>query len=258
MPGPDQYATDANLRARQGLWANQQPPFDLYGWVIGLSGARPGTRVLDVGCGNGAYLTRMRQAGTGAWAVGCDLSMGMLRAAPRSGLVNADAERLPIRTASFDVVLAAHMLYHVPDRQQAAAEMRRVLVPGGTCLVVTNGGSHIASLRRIVESVVQVSTPGWRMIDWATQAFSLDHGLPVLRTAFEQVECLRPPVRSHVVITDATVVADYVASVADAYEGQVAVPWVEVVEGTRRAVQDLIDREGAVTTAGDTGVFVCR
>jgi hypothetical protein len=96
------------------------------------------------------------------------------------------------------------------------------------------------------------------MIDWATRAFSLDEGMTILRTAFDSVTCVRPPVRSEVVITDPGVVSDYVASVADAYQHQVEVPWDEIVEQTRQSVQIIIDREGAFITAGDTGAFVCR
>ena len=59
---PTQYLTDANLRARQRLWEHQQPPFDLVSWVLELARLRPDStaRVLDVGCGNGAYLARLR------------------------------------------------------------------------------------------------------------------------------------------------------------------------------------------------------
>jgi SAM-dependent methyltransferase len=253
---PGQYSTDENLRARQRLWLHQEPPFDLLRWAVGLTGAGVGSRVLDVGCGNGVYLARLRTLG--ANVTGCDLSAGMLSAVSGPGLVNADAQLLPYRDAAVDVVLAAHMLYHVPDQRVAVAEMRRVLVPGGRCVVVTNGAAHIASLRRLVESVVHESTPGWRMVDWATRTFSLDQGRGILQTGFDQVACLRPPITSRVVISDAAVVADYVASVADAYQDQVACPWPVIVEGTRNAVQAVIDRDGTFTTAGDSGAFICQ
>jgi SAM-dependent methyltransferase len=126
---PAQYADDRNLRARQRLWLYQSPPFDMVGRVLDLAGLSPGLRVLDAGCGNGAYLRATRD-----WhvrAAGCDLSLGMLRAAAHPVLFNADVVALPVAGASFDVVLAPHMLYHVPDRASAARELRRALIPGG-------------------------------------------------------------------------------------------------------------------------------
>jgi hypothetical protein len=96
------------------------------------------------------------------------------------------------------------------------------------------------------------------MFDWATRAFSLDDGEDTLRSAFETIELVRPPVTSTVIITDADVVADYVASVADAYQDQLTDDWTIVVESTRQAAQAEIDRHGRITTKGDTGAFVCR
>ena len=201
------------------------------------------------------HLERLRRQG--ADVVGCDLSLGMLRAASGPRLVNADALFMPLKDCCTDVILAAHMLYHVAAPIFAVAEMRRVLLPGGKCVVVTNGLAHIASLRRIVESVVRESTPGWRMSDWATRTFSLDEGAEILRTAFDTVACVRPPVKSEAVITDADVAADYIASVADAYESEVACSWADVVDGTRRAVASVLEKYGAFITSGVTGAFMC-
>lgn len=56
----DHYATEDRLLARQRLWAEspRRPPFHLQSWVVGLARLRGDERVLDVGCGNGAYLER--------------------------------------------------------------------------------------------------------------------------------------------------------------------------------------------------------
>jgi SAM-dependent methyltransferase len=104
------------------------------------------------------------------------------------------------RGDSFQVVLAAHMLYHVPELATAVAEIRRVLAPGGRCVAVTNGEAHIASLRRPVEEVVTSTTPGWKMRDPATMSSSLELGFDPLRRCFESVECVRPPVRTQVLV----------------------------------------------------------
>lgn len=256
IPAGEQYSTDANLRARQRLWQHLEPPFDLFSWVIGLTGAGRGSQVLDVGCGNGAYLDRLRSLG--ATVTGCDLSAGMLSSARGPRLVQADAQWLPFADGVFDVVLAAHMLYHVPDQTLAASEMKRVLDPGGICVVVTNGNRHIESLRQLVESVVTPIQPGWRMFDWATRSFSLESAPAVLGQVFDQVDLVRPPLTSRVIITDPAVIADYVASVADAYCDQVDDDWSAVVERTREAARTVISSEGCMTTTGVTGAFVCR
>jgi SAM-dependent methyltransferase len=253
-----QYRDQGNLEARQRLWQYQDPHFDLVGWVLDVADIGPGQRVLDVGCGNGVYLEELRTRNLDA--VGCDLSLGMIKAArPHSALANADVVALPFADEVFERVLAPHMLYHVDDRERAVHELRRVLAPGGVLVVVTNGSRHIRQLRALVERAVRRATPDWELQNPSTHAFSLDNGGEQLRWAFDSVTVLRPmgasaPVR----VRDAAVAADYVASVADHYQDSTSRPWVEVVEDVRRDVQDAIDRTGAFTVTGDAGCFVCR
>ena len=59
-------------------------------------------------------------------------------------------------------------------------------------------------------------------------------------------------------LTDASIAADYVASVADHYQDQTTRLWAEVTEHVRREVQRAIDADGAFVVAGETGAFVCR
>jgi SAM-dependent methyltransferase len=251
-----QYADDRNLRARQRLWEHQRPPFDLVGWTLDLAGVERGLDVLDAGCGNGAYLRALEERE--ARAVGCDQSLGMLRSAsPHRALVNADVTHLSLHDSAFDVVLAPHMLYHVPDREAAGHEFRRVLRAAGVCVVITNGAGHMRSLRELVESAAREATPGWEMRNPSTHAFSLENGAVQL-VAFDSVTCVRPEGVAPVTITDAAIAADYVASVADHYQGEVARPWSEVVEEVRRGVQRVIDDEDAFVVTGEVGALVCR
>jgi SAM-dependent methyltransferase len=248
-----QYATDVNLRARQRLWAisRRDPAFELFPWVVDLAGVAPTDDVLDVGCGNGSYLELVR-------AVGLDLSIGMLDAARRrtSGpLVCASADRLPLHDASFDVVLAPHMLYHVDDRISAVRELRRVLRPGGTCVAVTNGEANHAELVRMVEDVVG---RGWRWQRPADTSFSLENGGAQLRSAFASVERVDCPA-SVVSVDDADALADYVASVGDHYAAEVAgwTTWAAVVEECRARASRAIAGDGAFTVTTSVGAFLC-
>ena len=251
---PTQYATDANLRARQRLWevSAREPPFALHPWVLDLAGARTRGPVLEVGCGNGGYLELVA-------AVGVDLSFGMLSAAAqraRGPLVNASAERLPLRDGAFAVVLAPHMLYHVADRRAAARELRRVLQVGGTCVAVTNGEDNHAELVALIEDVVG---HGWRMVRPADQAFSLENGAEQLHHSFDAVERVDCP-PGVVSVTDAGALADYVASVADHYGPEVSAwtTWPDVVDECRRRAAEVIARHGALALRTCVGAFVCR
>jgi SAM-dependent methyltransferase len=245
-----QYATDANLAARQRLWqvSRREPAFDLFSWVLGMV---EGDRVLDVGCGNGAYLA---QLGRG---IGMDLSAGMLGAArERVGvpLVGADAQAIPFADASFDTVLAPHMLYHVPDRRLAARELRRVTRPGGACIAVTNGATTHQALVDLLEGAVG---GGWRWMRSSSVTFSMENGAEQLGAGFSSVETVwAPEVTFHV--TDADAVADYVASVADPHAATSGRVWSEVVETCRQGAAAIIERDGELLVHARMGAFVCR
>jgi SAM-dependent methyltransferase len=250
---PGQYADDRNLNARQRLWRCQVPFFEVTAWVLDLAGLAPGMTVLDAGCGNGLYLRALRERG--ARAVGCDLSLGMLRRiAGRQPLVNADVTALPVRDGAFDLVLAGHLLDLVPERGRAVRELRRSVAPGGTCVAVTTGAEHLRSLRALVERAV----PGWRMPPPTGSAFTRENAAAQLGAAFPDVTCVRAASAGPVIITDAAVAADYVSSLADHYQPQVARAWDEVAQDVREQVQAAIDAQGEFRTAGDVAAFVGR
>jgi SAM-dependent methyltransferase len=92
----------------------------------------PGAVVLDVGCGTGRHVRAFAERG--AWAVGVDLSAGLLRAGRGGRFVQADARRLPVRTAAVDAVvcLCQGGFGISPEGDLAVlGEIARVLRPGG-------------------------------------------------------------------------------------------------------------------------------
>ncbi|HEX5541767.1 MAG TPA: demethylmenaquinone methyltransferase [Micromonospora sp.] len=98
---------------------------------------RPGERVLDVGAGTGVSTQEL--ARSGAYAVGVDLSLGMLRAGhrvrPEVPLLAGDALRLPFPDAAFDAVTISFALRNVVDTEAALREFARVTRPGGRLVV---------------------------------------------------------------------------------------------------------------------------
>jgi SAM-dependent methyltransferase len=254
LPG-SQYATDANLRSRQSLWARVEPDIPLMPWVLDLAELTGDEAVLDVGCGNGAYLAALVERGHRGRVTGVDASAGMLAAvAAPVPLANGDVQALPFPAAAFDVVLAPHMLYHVPDRRAAAAELRRILREGGRCVAVTNGTGNLPELRDVVEAV---AGEGWHWDRPAETTFSLENGGEQLATAFDVVDRVDLPPR-RVVVDDAGTIAAYLESVRDHYEDQLPPGrWDTVVDEARRWAAEVIAAEGALTMSTSMGAFVC-
>ena len=120
--------------------------------VLHLARLSSGEQVLDVGCGTGTLaIAAKRQVGPRGTVYGVDASPEMLaragKKASKAGveivLKNALVEALPFSDGQFDVVLSTVMLHHLPGklRRQCAAEIRRVLKPGGRVLAVDFGTS---------------------------------------------------------------------------------------------------------------------
>jgi SAM-dependent methyltransferase len=209
-----QYRTDVNLAARQSVYAYQHPKIDLAATVLDLARLTGAETVAEVGCGNGIYLaelTRRRHAGR---VLGADLSPGMLSAArtgaPGAGLLAGDAAALPLADDSADVTLAAHMLYHVPDRAAAVREFRRITRPGGRLVVVLNHADHLRELRELIAAVA--ASFGREAGDtWAEyQAMTVDRGAELLAGVFSAVE--RHDLTGELLIPGPQPVIDYVAS----------------------------------------------
>jgi ubiquinone/menaquinone biosynthesis C-methylase UbiE len=100
---------------------------------VRLSGLQAGARVVDLGCGSGVFTNVLHRRGY--QCVGIDLSPNLIAIARANfnGIEfrTGDIERLPLPDSSFDGVLLSGVLHHLPERSRCAAEVFRILRPGG-------------------------------------------------------------------------------------------------------------------------------
>jgi SAM-dependent methyltransferase len=156
----EQYRDSARFDARVRIYElYDTSPEPWPRWLFARLGLAPGESVLELGCGTGnLWRENAQRVPERASLVLSDLSPGMLEQARTRlaglplalELVLADAQRLPFDDASFDVVIASHMLYHVPDRTRALGEVRRVLRRGGRFIAGTNHWTHLLELRELL------------------------------------------------------------------------------------------------------------
>jgi trans-aconitate methyltransferase len=132
---------------------------DLGSPVVDLLAPRPGERILDLGCGDGALTEKLVAAGASVVAV--DASAEQVAGARARGLDArvARAEALPF-DAEFDAVFSNAALHWMRDAAAVLASVRRALRPGGRFVAEMGGAGNVAAIRSAL-----VSALGHRGID---------------------------------------------------------------------------------------------
>ena len=253
-----QYATSANLDARIRLHANFST--NSYGWQLWvfdhLLALPADASVLEIGCGTGQLWAENATRIPSGWTIVLsDQSPGMLHKASATlahltrpmRFAQIDAQQIPYPDASFDAVVANHMLYHVPDLSQVLAEIARVLTPGGTLFAATNGRSHMVGLSDLAgrfNAALQIKR------NMAIDSFLLENGAERLASVFAKVTC--PIYEDAIVVDHATPLVDYIFSM-------VAEDLLQ--PGDQEALMAFINAElqaqgGQIVIEKSTGLFV--
>ncbi|MDV9189039.1 methyltransferase domain-containing protein [Streptomyces sp. SR27] len=249
------YNGDRDLAARQSLYRWQTPRHDLPALVaerlVDVRG-----RVVDIGCGNGKFIQRLRQDRPDLSLLGLDIAPGILAGVPGPVAV-ADATRLPLAAGSVDAALALHMLYHVPDIPQTVRELARVVSRDGLVVASTNSDGDKAELddlwQRAAGDVLGIDRGPARISLGAR--FSLEKAPAFLGEEFSRVEVVELP--GTVTVRDPDPVIAHMASYR-AWSDQHDVPFDATIDRARTLVAEHIDRHGAYEVTTLAGILVCR
>ena len=246
-------ATRGSLHEKYGTAALSW--FDFVGARLGLVA---GCCVLEAGCGPGwlwAQSSVPVPADTELTLT--DLSPGMVEEAVArvvgsdrfASVVGepADLQDLPFAAASFDRVVANHMLYHLPDPGRGVAELARVVRPDGVVIAATNGRRHMREIWEIRAEVFGLSP-----VDETVDVFGAETGFVMLRDRFEEVAWFQ--YRDELHCTDPADVIAYLCSTP---------PGEDADDDEMARIEAAIDRGfaaggGSMRITKDAGCFVAR
>jgi 2-polyprenyl-3-methyl-5-hydroxy-6-metoxy-1,4-benzoquinol methylase len=261
-----QYRDASKLNARIALHERfSTNTRGLQHWIFDHFDPPKAANILDVGCGPGRLWEENLDRIPERWSMTLtDASPGMIAEAEgslgsdrRFAFRVGDVQHLLFRGESFDVVVANHMLYHVPDRPKALSEISRVLRPDGILYATTNG-TRMHREMGWMQRLLDPSRPTDAYFA-APLGFSLENGAEQLSPYFSDVTLWR--YRDALAVTEVEPLVTYLLSgsaadtaakrtSADEFENRVS----ELVD---RLEHELASR-GTINITKDTGLFIAR
>jgi len=250
----DQYKDASNFDARIAIHKSfSTNPKGWFNWVFDTLAKLPAeSRILELGCGSAEMWKECSSRIPAGWVITLtDLSEGMLDAAWRNlvpfgrnfKFEQMDAQSISYGNKAFDAVIANHMLYHVPDREKALAEIKRVLKDGGRLMATTVGAGHMQEMYQWLKRVNTNQRP-----DMFSNPFTLENGRVQLSEFFSQISIARYP--DNLKATEVDAILKYIISSISAAD----ISMEELVKIENELTATLV-KIGEIFITKDSGLF---
>lgn len=256
---------DALLLRKQVHERYSDPEIDFPAWVLERFSWRGSEQVLDIGSGPLTYQEAVLKYVPARQYTACDLSMGMIKAGRRHAkpdtlLAVADTVALPFPDQRFDVVLANHVLYHVPELGQALREIKRVLRPEGVIIAATNSEFSMPEFNTLTQRAMRVLGQSADAVEKLEQTalvnFSLESGLRHFARFFPAV--VRYDIPGTLVFRELKPVIEYVNSTRPFYEPNLpdGIIWEDFITIMGDQIRRLLEHFGELVINKLTGVII--
>ena len=261
-----QYENASNLRARIAI--HELFSTNKEGWMSwffkelkqGLSNLdlkQPNIKILELGCGDASLWNKNFNHIPSNWEITLtDFSDGMLKDAKKNlgekrsrfNFKIVNAENIPFEEESFNVVIANHMLYHVPNINKALKEINKVLKSAGILFASTVGKNHMKEIREIISTfdIYSLTSESWE----STDSFQLENGFKIVSKYFNMVELKR--YKDNLKVTDPVYILDYIFSMPGNNEVSLSSKDLKKIYNY---LEDNINAKGNIYITKDTGYF---
>ncbi len=262
----NQYKDSTNLDARAALHRRfSTAKIEWQPWVFDQMKLKAGSCVLECGCGPGwLWRSNLNRIPADCRITLTDLSPGMVTEA-EVALANSghhfefqpvDIQELPFTDDVFDVVVANHMLYHVPDLNKALAEIKRVLKGNGRFLAATNGNNHIKEISEFGKMLFSEETAVLK--DTRLQRdetfflpFRLENGGELLEPYFCQVDL--NVYEDGLQVTEVPPLIAYILSTMNADKIT-----DDILSKLTNFLEEKLATDGIIEISKETGLFICK
>ncbi|WP_291582983.1 MerR family transcriptional regulator [Clostridium sp. UBA6640] len=218
---------------------------------------QPNIKILELGCGDASLWNKNFNHIPSNWEITLtDFSDGMLKDAKKNlgekrsrfNFKIVNAENIPFEEKSFNVVIANHMLYHVPNINKALKEINRVLKNEGILFASTVGKNHMKEIREIISTfdIYSLTSESWEITD----SFQLENGLKIVSEYFNMVELKR--YKDNLKVTDPVYILDYIFSMPGNNEVNLSLKDLKKIYDY---LEDNINEKENIYITKDTGYF---
>ena len=212
-----QYRNSTNISARIRLHrlfsSNKQGWFP---WIYEQCQITEGMKILELGCGNGRlWIENKAKLPADCEIILSDISEGMIRDVRREqslqddrfSFAAFDCHAIPYEDASFDLVIANHVLFYCKDVDRVCSEVGRVLKPGGRFVCGTYGVAHMQEVSRLViQFDDRITLSGENLYEH----FGKENGAQALAPYFAEVDWQQ--YEDALIVTQAEPLIEYVLS----------------------------------------------
>lgn len=212
-----QYRNSTNISARIRLHrlfsSNKQGWFP---WIYEQCQITEVMKILELGCGNGRlWIENKAKLPADCEIILSDISEGMIRDVRREqslqddrfSFAAFDCHAIPYEDASFDLVIANHVLFYCKDVDRVCSEVGRVLKPGGRFVCGTYGVAHMQEVSRLVTQFDdRITLSGENLYEH----FGKENGAQALAPYFAEVDWQQ--YEDALIVTQAEPLIEYVLS----------------------------------------------
>jgi ubiquinone/menaquinone biosynthesis C-methylase UbiE len=247
-----QYTTPDKITCRIDLHNKySENKYGWHKWVFDQIDFPAGSHLLELGCGPGTlWADNLQRIPRNSQILLSDLSIGLTNSARKNlagqiyfSFLIFNAQEIPLQSANWDIVVANHMIYHLPDKNRALSEIKRVLKPGRKLYASTVGQYHMKEISELVNRF-NSELAWWKV----TNTFLLDDGINLLKQWFPKVEQRR--YRDSLLVTNPDDLTNYILSGTNNIEAQ------QILQ-LREFVYREFDKCGGVfRVIKDSGIFI--
>ena len=250
----NQFSNDKNLAMRINFYKKYTTnKYKFADWLFDKYVFKENMKILELGCGNGSHWEgKIETLPNGCSLVLSDFSEGMLDLVREKfskkknvSIEKIDIQDIPYENETFDIVIANHMLFHVPDLNKALLEVKRVLKDNGVFYSATDGnGGMRPFLHNAIVKFEPTSTAFTEQLP-----FNLQNGCEILGKYFENVQ--RFDYENTLAITNTQDLIDWLKSTKSisGYSD-------ESLLNLYNYFEDIRIKDGAISIPRETGVFI--